>query len=115
MRISDRCLTASTFALTIAIGGFATAQAPRRVDTPTALAQIVKKVDPVVPPEAAKANVGGVVIADVVIGPAGTVSSVSILSGHMLLHAAAERAMRQWTFKPFLAAGRRSPYRSFWQ
>ena len=82
------------------------AQAPRRVETSAALAQIVKRVEPVVPPEAAKARIGGAVIADVTINPTGAVSTVTILDGQPLLHAAAERAIRQWTFKPFLHAGK---------
>jgi hypothetical protein len=43
------------------------AQAPHRIETAQALAQIVKKVDPVVPAEAAAKKIGGVVIADVII------------------------------------------------
>jgi len=85
------------------------AQAPTRVETAVALAQIIKKVDPVVPASAIAAKVGGVVIADVTIGPAGRVSSVTILGGPEMLGPAAERALRQWTFEPFLLGGKPRP------
>src|SRR5688500_4760123 len=44
-------------------------QAPLRIETPAALTQLIKRVDPIVPPAAAKASIGGTVIADVLIGP----------------------------------------------
>ncbi len=87
----------------------AVAQAYPRVETAKALAQILKRVDPVIPPEATAKKVGGTVIADVVIAANGTVSSVAILDGHPLLQTAATTALRQWRFKPFLSSGRPSP------
>lgn len=87
----------------------AVAQSYPRVETAAALAQLVKRVDPVVPPEAAAKRIGGIVIADVLIGASGTVSGVTILDGHPLLHTAATAAIRRWTFKPFLRGGKPSP------
>ena len=106
MRIAGAHAPAAVLCVLLAGVSAVKAQAPRRIDTAVALTQIVKRVDPIVPPEAAKAKVGGDVIADVIINPAGAVASVTILSGPAMLHAAAERAMRQWTFKPFLQGGR---------
>lgn len=94
------------FSLLIAGTSLTDAQGPRRVDTAVALTHVVKKVAPEVPPEAAKAKVGGMVIADVTISAAGTVSSITILDGPPMLHAAAAHALQQWTFKPFLLRGR---------
>jgi len=82
------------------------ASAQERVDTKAALAQVVKKVDPVWPAAAAAAKVGGLVVADVTIDVDGRVSAVTILGGPEPLHAAARAALRQWTFKPFLRNGR---------
>lgn len=77
------------------------AQTPRRIETAQALQQIVSRVDPVVPKEAAAKKIGGIVIADVIVDRTGRVASVTIVDGHMLLRRAAEAALRQWTFKPF--------------
>ena len=82
------------------------AQGVDRVDTKVALAQVVTRVDPIVPPDAAKARIGGAVIADVTIGVNGRVTSIAILDGAPALHAAAQSALRQWTFKPFLRNGK---------
>ena len=100
-------LVASTLAICLLATLSLAAQALDRVDTKVALAQVITKLDPDVPAAAAAARVGGVVIADVTIGVNGRVSSVSILGGPALLHAAAQTALRQWTFKPFVRNGRR--------
>ena len=81
------------------------AQTLERVDTKVALAQVLKKVDPVVPPAAQRARVGGPVIADVTVSATGRVTAVNILAGPELLHAAARTALQQWTFKPFVVRG----------
>ncbi len=82
---------------------------PPRVSTEVALKQLVKRVEPIVPPEAAAARVGGPVIADLIVGPKGAVESVTILAGPPMLHAAAADAFRQWVFRPFLRNGRPAP------
>jgi TonB family protein len=81
------------------------AQSLDRVDTKVALAQIVKRVDPIVPPVAQSLRVGGTVIADVTISATGRVTAVNILAGPDLLHEATRTALRQWTFKPFVVRG----------
>ena len=79
---------------------------PVRIETAEALAQIVKKVDPEVPAEAVAAKIGGAVIADVIIGPNGTVSDITIVGGHEMLHGEAVVALRQWRFRPFVRKGK---------
>ena len=90
--------------LILAISTFATGQ-DRRVDTAVALSHVIKKVDAAVPDEAKAKKIGGPVIADVTIDAKGTVSSLVILSGPELLRPEAERALRQWVFKPFAVDG----------
>jgi TonB family protein len=80
-----------------------------RVETKTALEQVVHKAEPVWPREAAEAKLGGAVIADVLVDRKGAVSSVTILAGHDVLHAPAVAALRQWRFKPFVRGGKPVP------
>src|SRR5215471_8319025 len=98
-------------ACSIAIGFAAvpraqTPPAPMRIDSSVAMRQIVKRVDPVFPPDVIAANPGAPFAADVVIKTDGTVESVTIVLGPPALHAAAIAALKQWTFKPFMNAGR---------
>ena len=79
---------------------------PIRIETAEALSQVLKKVDPEVPAEAVAAKIGGAVIADVVIGPTGAVSSITIVGGHEMLHGPAVVALKQWRFRPFVRKGK---------
>ena len=79
---------------------------PIRIETAEALSQVLKKVDPEVPAEAVAAKIGGAVIADVIIGPTGTVSSITIVGGHEMLHGEAVVALKQWRFRPFVRKGK---------
>lgn len=101
-------MTVAAAATLVASILLAAPQAPPavRVDTDAAMAQIVTKVEPVVPPAAAKARIGGTVIGDAIIRADGTVESVTILSGHETLHDAALAAFKAWKFKPFARGGR---------
>ena len=82
------------------------AQALPRVPTEQALGSVVKRVDPVAPAIAVAAKVGGPVAADVVIRADGTVESVTVIAGPVLLHQATIDALRQWTFKSILVRGK---------
>ena len=93
------------FALLLAVPA-AIQSGPIRIETAEALSQLVKKVDPEVPAEAVAAKIGGAVIADVIIGPAGTVSSITIVGGHEMLHGEAVVALKQWRFRPFVRKGK---------
>jgi TonB family protein len=112
-----RAMTLRTFAsLAVVLGATlvqpnavdAQAQLPR-VDMNEALRQIAKRVDPVVPPEAAAAQIGGLVVVEATIRATGTVGEVRVLAGERVLHQAAIDAVKQWTFKPFLRNGKPSP------
>ena len=86
------------------------AQTVDRVETSVALNQVVKKVDPVIPPEAGRVvRINGSVSADVTIAADGTVTMVRVLSGPPMLHAPVQAALAQWTFKPFALQGQARP------
>jgi TonB family protein len=91
------------YALTQA--GLAQGAAPR-IPTAQALAAVVKKVDPIVPPAAVSAKAWGAVIANVIVRADGTVESVDVIDGPPMLRQAAMDALRQWRFTPFVVNGR---------
>lgn len=66
---------------------------------------LIAMVDPLYPPLALQARIQGVVRFNVVIGKDGHVSNVQLVSGHPLLVAAAQDALRQWVYKPTLLNG----------
>ena len=57
------------------------------------------------PALAKQARIQGVVRFSVVIGRDGSISNVQLVSGHPLLVAAAQEAVKQWTYKPTLLNG----------
>jgi TonB family protein len=88
-RISSRLLAIGCLALCVAS---TFAEGVHRV--------IVKRVPPVYPELARRMHVGGTVVLLVTIEANGTVSSTRVESGHALLTAAAEDAVRHWRFSP---------------
>jgi TonB family protein len=66
---------------------------------------LIKKVEPVTPPIAKVAKIGGPVAAEIVIALDGSVESVKITSGAPLLLQAATTAIKQWKFDPFVENG----------
>jgi TonB family protein len=68
-------------------------------------ANLVRKVEPVYPPLAKQARVQGTVRFMVIIGKDGQVLNIQLISGHPLLVAAAEEAVKQWVYKPTLLNG----------
>jgi TonB family protein len=66
-------------------------------------------VEPVLPPQAAQANVRGVVIVEVTIDTQGAVSGAKVLRSIPLLDRAAIDAVRQWRFEPTELNGRPVP------
>ncbi len=66
---------------------------------------LIKKVEPITPPIAKVAKVGGPVTADIVIALDGSVESIKITSGAPLLLQAATAAIKQWRFDPFIENG----------
>jgi TonB family protein len=66
---------------------------------------LIKKVEPITPPIAKVAKIGGPVAADILIALDGSVESVKITSGAPLLLQAATAAIKQWKFDPFIENG----------
>ena len=82
-------------------------QAPQRirVDGHVQAANLITKVEPVYPPLAAQAGVEGTVRFTVTVDKEGHVANLQLLSGHPLLVAAAQDAVRQWVYRPTLLNG----------
>ena len=68
--------------------------------------QVVTKVAPIYPPDAAKAGIQGTVMLQVLVGKDGLVRQTRVMSSIPALDAAAETAVRQWVFKPALDNGK---------
>jgi protein TonB len=51
------------------------------------------------------AHIGGPVVLQAVVGKNGSVLATHVLSGHRLLRGAAQDAVRQWRFKPYMMDG----------
>jgi len=70
--------------------------------------KLVDKVDPVYPEEARKKRVEGVVILEATTDKEGKVVNTKVLrSVDLLLDRAAEEAVRQWKYEPFIINGKR--------
>ena len=68
-------------------------------------AKLINKVSPSYPPLAKQARIQGTVRLQAVIAKDGSVVELQILSGHPLLIAAAQDAVRQWRYQPTLLNG----------
>ncbi len=71
--------------------------------------KLIYKVNPVYPPLALKARVQGTVILEAIIDEEGSVSSVKVLGGHVLLVDAAVQAVKQWKYSPTVLSGEPVP------
>ncbi len=68
--------------------------------------ELIKRVDPVYPPEAVKKQDEGMVIMEVVVDKEGNVSEVNVTGGkNMVLNKAAVEAVKQWKYRPYLKGG----------
>lgn len=96
-----------TAAATLSPPAASASGAPMRVHIPPAeLEQFVtRKTTPVYPMIAKAAGVQGMVVLDVVVDSKGTLQKVTIVNGSALLARAAEDALRQWRFKPYMVDG----------
>jgi TonB family protein len=61
---------------------------------------LISKVEPVYPPLAKQAQIQGMVRFTAIIGKDGRVLNLQVMSGHPLLVAAAQEAVKQWVYKP---------------
>jgi len=66
---------------------------------------LIRKVDPVYPEAARRANLQGTVVLDAVISPDGTVVNLHPVSGSDALVSAAMDAARWWRFRPYRVRG----------
>lgn len=66
------------------------------------LGALVHKVLPAYPQIAKSAGIQGTVLLSALIGKDGRVESVTVLSGHPMLVRAAEDAVRQWQYRPYI-------------
>lgn len=78
---------------------------PLRVGGTVQESKLIKKVLPDYPDLARRAHVEDVVSLEVTIDEEGSVSSVKVLRGHLLLIDEAVRAVRQWKYSPTLLNG----------
>jgi TonB family protein len=62
--------------------------------------KVVSKVVPQYPTLARSMNLQGIVRADVLVAPNGTVKLVEVKGGHPLLAQAAQTALREWKWEP---------------
>jgi TonB family protein len=62
--------------------------------------KVTKRVSPVYPAVARKAQLMGVVKVSLTVAPDGTVKAAKTVGGNALFVAAAEAAVKQWTFEP---------------
>jgi periplasmic protein TonB len=77
-----------------------------KVPTAQALEAAVSKVQPQYPAMAKQLKVEGMVEMQVIITDAGTVDSVSPVSGNPILARAAVDALKKWKFTPFKSDGK---------
>jgi TonB family protein len=78
-----------------------TTTAPLQVREPLTPPRVIKKVDPVIPPEARQAGIQGTVVLESLVAKDGSVHVRRVLQGIDLgLDAQAVRAAEQWRFEP---------------
>ncbi len=69
--------------------------------------KLIKKVDPVYPPEARQAGIEGTVILEATIDIQGKVTNIKVLKGENdLLNKAGIEALRQWEYEPAIVDGK---------
>lgn len=103
-------LTVASIALCLALGVTACAShrggpEPLRVGGNIRPPEKTVNVSPEYPAEARAAQVGGVVIMDIVIGPDGRVADAEVVRSVPLLDEAALAAVNQWEYRPTLLNG----------
>ena len=76
-----------------------------RISQGVAQGLLVRKVQPGYPPVARQARIQGTVVLKAVINKTGDVESLELISGHPMLVPAAEEAVKQWKYRPYLLNG----------
>jgi protein TonB len=80
-------------------------RAPVRVGGSIQAPILLHRIEPVYPPSALAAKIGGVVILEAVVDESGRVTSVKTLRSHPLLERASIEAVRQWRYSPLILSG----------
>lgn len=75
------------------------------ISTATACDLVLTAARPVYPTLASLTQLQGTVSLELVISPQGAVTMSKVLSGPALLRGAAEQAVRQWRFRPYMQGG----------
>ena len=70
-----------------------------------AVGLLIHKVDPEYPAKAKKARISGIVILKATISKTGEISDLHAECGPEMLQEASLKAVRQWTYKPYLLHG----------
>ena len=83
----------------------ATAAATRVHLSPSATQTLSRPVEPNYPLLAREMKIQGAVILEVLIGREGIIQHLRVLSGPAILSAAAQEAVKQWRFRPYLQSG----------
>lgn len=78
---------------------------PTRISGGVMAGQILSKTQPIYPPIARAAHVGGTVVLHAIIAKDGTIQKLAVESGPPMLVGAATDAVRQWRYKPYLLNG----------
>jgi protein TonB len=71
---------------------------------------LLYRVEPIYPPLAASAQLGGVVILEALVDDDGCVKSVTVLRRVPLLTAAAVEAVKEWRYSPLVLNGAPTPF-----
>jgi TonB family protein len=67
---------------------------------------LVNRVSPVYPPLARQARIQGTVVLHVIVGADGSITDLTLVSGHPMLAPAAIAAVRQWKYQPYMLNGK---------
>jgi TonB family protein len=73
--------------------------------SPSATQTLSRPVEPNYPLLAREMKIQGAVVLDVLIGRQGLIQHLRVLSGPAILSAAAQEAVKQWRFRPYLQSG----------
>jgi TonB family protein len=84
--------------------GVAAASARVRL-SPSAAQSLSRPVEPNYPLLAREMKIQGAVVLNALIGRAGNIQHIRVLSGPAILSAAAQEAVKQWRFRPYLQSG----------
>lgn len=100
--------TAPALMLTLLLPAMLAAQGTptKTVTSAEADSHITNRTEPIIPPLAKLAKVGGKVRLHIVISPSGDVSSVKAISGHPMLIQSAIEAVKKWKYRSFVDEGK---------